>query len=289
SLVTVRAVLADVAGRTVAVPSRAIVQVLRVDPERIRRVKGGSVLTTDDYAWPLMHLGAVLGTPYAARPLAGKATVLLLAAAGRRAAVVVDRAHEERELLLHGIPASMTPLPLVAGIARVAMGRMAPVLVPDVLVQRVRVGGSGPLATAERAGDAAAPQRILVVDDSITTRTLEQSLLEAAGYEVIVAVDGADAWRVLQEKAVALVVADVDMPRVDGFALCRMIRESRRMQDLPLVLVTALETPEHRARGMEVGADAYLGKSGFDQDDLLDTIRQLLGPGTSTRAAGDAP
>jgi two-component system chemotaxis sensor kinase CheA len=120
---------------------------------------------------------------------------------------------------------------------------------------------------------------VLVVDDSITTRTLEQSILEAAGYQVLTAVDGADAWRALQEQGCDALVADIEMPRMDGFALCEAVRASPRFKTLPVVLVTALEAPEQRMRGMEVGADAYLGKSSFDQRHLLETLAQLVGDG----------
>ena len=138
-------------------------------------------------------------------------------------------------------------------------------------------GGGAGIRVAEPQPGAPTKRRILVVDDSITTRTLEQSILEAAGYDVLATVDGADGWRVLQEKGCDLVVADIEMPRMDGFALCEAIRSSSRFKRLPVVLVTALETAEHRTRGLEVGADAYIGKSSFDQQNLLDTIRQLLG------------
>jgi two-component system, chemotaxis family, sensor kinase CheA len=119
--------------------------------------------------------------------------------------------------------------------------------------------------------------RILVVEDSITTRTLEQSVLEAAGYEVTTAVDGAEGLRWLQEHDCDLVIADVEMPRMDGLALCRAVRASSQLKQLPFVLVTARESPEDRSRGLEAGADAYLGKSSFDQRDLLETVRQLIG------------
>ena len=94
---------------------------------------------------------------------------------------------------------------------------------------------------------------------------------------MLTAVDGADGGRLLQERGADLVVADIEMPRMDGFELCEAIRASKRLKQLPVVLVTALETPEHRARGLQAGADAYIGKSSFDQQNLLDTIRQLLG------------
>jgi two-component system chemotaxis sensor kinase CheA len=117
---------------------------------------------------------------------------------------------------------------------------------------------------------------LLVVDDSVTTRSLQRSILEGAGYEVIVAVDGSDAWRLLQDAGADLVVADVEMPRMDGFALCEAIRRSTRFRDLPVVLVTALQSDADRKHGLDAGADAYLPKAGFDQRVLLDAIAQLL-------------
>ena len=133
------------------------------------------------------------------------------------------------------------------------------------------------IAPARPEAVGPARRRILVVDDSITTRTLEQSILEAAGYDVLTAVDGDEGWRQLQEQGCDLIVADIEMPRMDGFQLCEAIRGSKRFSELPVILVTAMETPAHRARGLEVGADAYIGKSSFDQQHLLDTIQQLLG------------
>lgn len=136
--------------------------------------------------------------------------------------------------------------------------------------------GSG-LAVADQRPAGPVKKVVLVVDDSITTRTLEQSVLESAGYQVLTAVDGADGWKLLQERGCDIVVTDVEMPRMDGFALCEAIRSSKRLKSLPVVLVTALETPEHRSRGLQVGADAYLGKSSFDQKNLLEVIDQLVG------------
>ena len=105
-----------------------------------------------------------------------------------------------------------------------------------------------------------------------------QSVLDAAGYDVTVMVDGADAWAMLQERGTELdlVVSDIEMPRMDGFALTQAIRSSSHVADLPVILVTARSSDQDKARGMEVGANAYLVKSTFEQNALLDTIAQLL-------------
>ena len=118
--------------------------------------------------------------------------------------------------------------------------------------------------------------KVLVVDDSITTRSMLQSMLEAAGFEVRAGVDGADGWRLVEEWSPDLVVSDVEMPRMNGFAFTETIRRSARFRDLPVILATACSSDEDRARGLEAGANAYLVKSTFDQRSLLEAIAQLL-------------
>ena len=126
--------------------------------------------------------------------------------------------------------------------------------------------------------------RVLVVDDSITSRTLEQSVLTAGGYDVVTAVDGLEAWRTLERQEFAIVVSDVEMPHLDGIGLCMRIRETARTSQLPVILVTSLDEPAARARGLEAGADAYITKSSFDQDTLLETVRMLVGRGEGATA-----
>ncbi len=133
---------------------------------------------------------------------------------------------------------------------------------------RARLGAS--------AGKTAAPETVLVVDDSITARTLERKLLEAAGYRVRVAVDGMEAWNTLKTEKVNLVLSDVDMPRMDGLELTRRIREDRDLAHLPVVLVTSLESREDKERGVGVGANAYVVKSSLDGSSLLEIIRRLV-------------
>jgi two-component system chemotaxis sensor kinase CheA len=127
------------------------------------------------------------------------------------------------------------------------------------------------VATAARAR-----LRILVADDSLTTRALEQSVLEAAGYDVTTAVDGLDAWQKLQQEGADLLVSDIEMPNMDGLTLCRTVRASDRFANLPVVLVTSLDTPDAREMGLAAGADAYVGKGSAGQAGLLGTVRELL-------------
>jgi len=126
------------------------------------------------------------------------------------------------------------------------------------------------------AAAAERPPRLLVVDDSITTRTLERSILEHNGYEVRVAVHGKEAWDLVQSEAFDLVVTDIEMPLMDGFALAERIKQDPDLRSIPVIIVSSLAKDEHRRRGVEVGADAYIVKSQFETQILLDTVRQLL-------------
>ena len=186
--------------------------------------------------------------------------------------VGLDAVETEQELVVRPIARARATMPHVSGGALLGSGHLVLVLNPVSLVQQ---------ASAGRLAGSAAPvarkrMRVLVADDSMTTRALEQSVLEAAGYEVTTAVDGADAWRQLQAAEVDLVVTDIEMPNMDGLSLCRAIRGSQQFANLPVVLVTSLDNPGDRARGMSAGADAYVGKAVDGQAGLLVTVRELL-------------
>lgn len=277
TLITVRALMARVGGQVVAIPTANVERVARVSPADIRRAEGADVvLLRGNGAEPvrIVSLAGVLGPPLADRQVADVTDVVVMTAQSRRVAVTVDDFLREDEIVLrpHGLPGAKTPH--LSGVAILPGGRIALVINPQSVVTAA-LGGRG-AGLARAAADTAGPARILVADDSITTRTLEQSVLSGAGYLVTTAVDGAAAWASLQEQQYDLVVTDVEMPGMDGFALCRAIRASAQHKHLPVVLVTALEKEEDRMRGLEAGADAYLGKSSFDQRTLLEAVKQLL-------------
>jgi two-component system chemotaxis sensor kinase CheA len=167
---------------------------------------------------------------------------------------------------------------LVQGAVQLEHGVVAIVINPEALMRRYARNEIGLRATAPRAVEAKAAQRtILVVDDSVTTRTLEKSILETNGFRVILAVDGVDAINRLRGgSAVDLVVADVEMPRMDGFQLLSALKADAQLARLPVIMMTSRASPDDVRRGMELGADAYLVKQTFDQRELLATIGQLI-------------
>jgi two-component system, chemotaxis family, sensor kinase CheA len=276
----IRALLVRVGAVTFGIPTAHVERLRRIGADDVRTVEGRTLLTTPQGPIPVHVLAALLGPPLDANPVEDRAPAVILAVGHRRAALVVDEVIAEDELVVRPLRLDPGTLPYAAGAAVLPSGTVALVLNAAVL------SGARP-ATAGTAGTAIAPvfaqptaaprRRILVADDSITTRTLEQSMLEAAGYDVATAVDGLDAWERLERDGADLLVADIEMPRMDGFTLCRRIRATPRFAELPVVLVTGLGSDEDRARGMDAGADAYIVKSSFDQAALLDTVRQLVG------------
>ncbi|MEP6731065.1 MAG: response regulator [bacterium] len=278
SIATLRALLVVVGGVTVAIPSTFVNRVSNIFTQKLARVDGRDVMIDRGPPVPVMPLATLIGPPYKSGEWGERAQVVMLEAAGQRIAVTVDDMLDERELVMRPLEhVGAETAAATVGVALIGTGDLVLILnVPKLFAEAARTAGSLPSsASAKRVNAPRA--RILVVDDSITSRTLEQSVLSAAGYDVVTAIDGVEAWRAIERSEFSLVVSDVEMPHLDGIGLCERIRANPATAALPVILVTSLDEPEHRARGLEAGADAYVAKSSFDQDVLLDTVRQLIG------------
>ncbi|QRK13527.1 response regulator [Archangium violaceum] len=273
TLSTLRVLLVTAGGQTFAVAGESVERLLRLGPGDVRVVEGRQLWTAPQALVPLATLATVLGLPDSvprARPGA-----MVLGSGELRAVLVVDEVVAEQEVLIRGLGARIRRARHVTGMAVLPDGRLAPLLNAHSLV-RAAEGRTAPSGLFPTPVEKKARRRVLLADDSMTTRALEQSILEAAGYDVLACVDGQEAWDRLQAEGAEAIVSDVEMPRMDGFALTEAVRGSPRFNRLPVVLVTARSKPEDRARGLQVGASAYLVKSAFDQTQLLETLRQLL-------------
>jgi len=164
----------------------------------------------------------------------------------------------------------------VAGATILASGKVAPILNAGDLMQSAVKSGAVRRADAQSEEVLPRQKSILVAEDSITARTLLKNILETAGFRVKTAVDGVDALTSLKTDDFDLVLSDVDMPRMNGLDLTARIRADKKLSEIPVVLVSALESPEDRERGIEVGANAYIVKKNFDQGNLLDAVRRFV-------------
>ena len=279
-LATSHVLLVRAAQQTLAVPMMNVERMLRISTDKVKSIEGFPTIHADGHALPLISLRHVLQMGGGDQSLlaSSRIPVVLVSAAGKRVALRVEALLSVQQVVIKSLGKQLRRVRNVGGVTILGDGRLVPVLnVADIM--RSIHGKS--LSSAAIPFVTVEPKRrqVLVVDDSITTRTLEKHILENAGYEVTTLVDGQEAWELIygNEKSLpGLVVSDIDMPRMSGFDLTRAIKDDNRFNHIPVILVTSLDSAEDRLNGMEAGADAYIVKSTFDQKELLEAIERLM-------------
>ncbi|HEY9034494.1 MAG TPA: response regulator [Pseudomonadales bacterium] len=262
-------------------------RIVRLRLDRLVEINGQSIFYLDDEPVAVTSLASVLQQP-ALEPdnaLAVK-PMLILKAGNQRLALIVDDVPGEIPMMVKSLGPQYERVDLYAGCTILSEGSVLAVLNVRSLLQQV--GRFAALALVEKSQDPLLPAggatendvvTVLVVDDSITTRTLERNILEAENYRVLVATDGIEALELLHvENDVQLLVTDMEMPRMDGINLCREVRASR-FAKLPIIMVTSVGNAQEKAKAMQAGADAYIIKHDFHQDHFLATVRRFVGHG----------
>nr|WP_199313015.1 Hpt domain-containing protein [Microcoleus sp. FACHB-672] len=189
--------------------------------------------------------------------------------------LLVDALLDEQDVVLKPQSKLLKRVRNVAGATILGTGEVCMVLNPQDLIKSVR-RPSKAIKPVSAAVPAAGKQTILLVEDSIATRTQEKRILESAGYAVVTAVDGLDGYNKLKTRSFDAVVSDIQMPNLDGLGLTVKIRQHKEYKELPIILVTSLATDEDRRIGAQAGANAYITKSTFNQEVLLETLRRLV-------------
>lgn len=279
TLTAMHALLVRCSGRTFALPSAAVAGLVRIREDEVRDLPTGPALHFHDRLVPLRRLSDVLGLPASGAPTPGDRTpVVVVGGGGAEVALAVDELDAECEILIKELGKRLQGLELVSGATTLESGRIALILNTSALVRRIegRTMSSLVFNEVDEEENPAGQKRLLLADDSVTTRMMVMGILEQAGYHVSVVPDGMAAWERLQQGGFDLVVSDVEMPRMGGCNLTERIRASGDHRDLPVILVTGLEKEEHRLRGLAAGANAYVVKSEFDGATLLEAIAELI-------------
>ncbi len=235
-------------------------------------LQGRQTMQVRGSSLPVTDLAALLGA--AAPPLGGDSPGIVISSSGRRAVVTCDSLLGAEEVVIKPLGPLLAGVRGYLGASILGDGRIALLIEPATLTDGPRRARS----FAAPAPEPPAAPKILVVEDSFTVRELQRSILEAAGYPVVTARDGREALQSIDSDGqIALVVTDLEMPRLDGLELTRAIRASSTRSSLPVVIVTSHGSDDDRRRGIEAGADAYMVKRSFDQQDLLAIVEQLVG------------
>jgi len=276
SLSNARGVIVRASGRLYIVPLQYVVRGITLHRDDVAVLDGMEVVEFEGKTIALHRLEDILEMPASANSdHSSRATILLLSHAANTLAIDVGEILWEQDVVVKPLPAPISRVRTIAGATLLGTGELVPVLhIPD-LFDSAR-GTQRSEAAHSQAIENSRVSRLLVVDDSITSRVLLHDILVANGYHVQTAIDGIDALTHLREHDWDLLVSDVEMPRMNGFELTKTIRNDEKLRELPVILVTGLESQEDRERGFDVGANAYITKSGFDQSNLLETISRLL-------------
>jgi len=286
TLATFRGILVIVKDFMFIIPTMNVERVIKVEKEAIKTLENHETILFNNQVISLADLGQVLGLPEHKQSIKGimetgsagfnKILIVVLVSGESRIAFKVDEVEDEQQVLVKGLGKLLNRVRNISGATILGSSKIVPVLnIADLMKTAAKIKGTVREASAD---EPLVPTniKILVAEDSITSRTLLKNILETAGYQVTTAIDGADAFVKACNSDFDLVVSDVDMPKMNGFELTAKIRNDKKLCEIPVILVTALESRDDREHGIEVGADAYIIKSSFDQANLLEVIRKLV-------------
>ncbi|MBL1174852.1 hybrid sensor histidine kinase/response regulator [Pantanalinema sp. GBBB05] len=295
TLATAHVLIVSVQGESYAIPVEAVETACLVQADSIFTIEGREAILYNDQPVSVVHLAEILELPpeRAASTKSRNAPTTLACLilktsfkvgshsvqeqTNARLGVFVDALVDEQDVVLKPQSQLLKRVRNISGATILGTGRVCMVLNPIDLFKSVRRSKYG--QATKLSPQVATPPRklaVLLVEDSIATRTQEKRILESAGYEVVTAVDGLDGFNKLQTRAFDAIVSDVQMPNLSGLELAARIRQHREYNELPIILVTTLASDEDKRRGAEAGANAYITKSSFNQEVLLETLKRLV-------------
>jgi two-component system, chemotaxis family, sensor kinase CheA len=296
TLATARVLIVKDAGQSFAIPVEYIQTTHQVRPADIFTIEGHDTIVHDGQPVSVARLSKLIGLGNA--PLADSddtshrrnkrsqgaagqqdgptwTPCIVLSVGSVRLGLLVDELVDEHEIILKPLGVLLKRVRNVSSAAVLGSGEICVVLNPNDLLKSLWKR-SAPTLSPQPDQETERKLSLLLVEDSITTRTQEKRILEAGGYTVVTAVDGLDGWAKLAADVFDAVITDIQMPNMDGLALAAKIRQDKKYQEMPIILVTSLSSDEDKRKGIEVGANAYITKSSFDQQVLLDTVRRLV-------------
>jgi chemosensory pili system protein ChpA (sensor histidine kinase/response regulator) len=289
TLAVTQVVLATVGTRRYAIPAAMVEQVRRYKPVQLLPALAEGQITFapvgDVVLRPLAQLLGEEVVPH----LAKQTPVVLLRSGDDRLAVAVDEVSTNQEVVVKNVGAQVSRLAGILGATILGNGEIVLIINPVQLIARApepHPAFAAPEAPSDEARRAAerlaaaaaggqAPAVVMVVDDSLTVRRVTQRLLERNGFEVMLAKDGVDALRQLQDARPDIMLVDIEMPRMDGFDLTRNVRGNSATRDIPIIMITSRTAEKHRSLAYDIGVNEYLGKP-YQEDELLGHIRRFL-------------
>jgi len=266
---------------TFAIPIDAVVETIRIEPGQIKTVEAREAVAVRGRIMPLVRLNDILNLP--AKGIAEKRFffVIIIQTAEKRLALLVDELQGRRDIVGKALGNPLKNIKYISGAAILGDGKVVLIMDPHAIItsfeggialkrQDVSKAMSVPILKKRR-------KTILLAEDAVSTAMLEKNVLESAGFSVVIARDGQEAFDKAAQEKFDLVITDVLMPRMDGFELTANLKKEKSYKNVPIIIVTTREGDADKRRGLEAGADAYILKSEFTSDGFLNTIERLIG------------
>ncbi|HEY8797057.1 MAG TPA: response regulator [Candidatus Dormibacteraeota bacterium] len=286
TLTVVACLIVSIAGQSFALPLHRIIRML--DAQHIQVVSGRKLAVIDGVAVPVSNLGTLLGLP-----TVDEGPWVLLGTPASAHAFQIETVLQKRDVVVRGLTGRLRDLRAVNGASIEPNGSILLVLDVPTLIERSDSLAEHASRVVDKAAGPAHQLSVMVVDDALMVRELQRSILERGGYAVRTASDGAEALAMLADQPADLVVTDLEMPNVDGFALTSSIRAHPRLTNIPVLIVSSRASAEDHQRGLDAGADGYIVKTSFDEAGLLSAVSRLLGrefdPATQRHNGSAAP
>lgn len=273
TLTSLRALFVEVGRQVYALPVSSISETLQVARKDIIKIVDKNAIRLRNQLIPVLVLGDVLNVPGGSRSAGDQCFVVIAHAGGDRVGFLVDDILDEKDIIVKSLPDHFARVRHISSASISADNRVILILhVPDLIMATKDFSIREKPEAKEKV-----LQTILVVDDSLNTREVEKTILQAYGYQVDTAKDGLDALEKIGQKEYHLIVTDLEMPAMDGFTLTSKLKGDLTLQHIPVIIVTSRDSADDKRRGIEVGANAYIVKGSFDQTNLIDTVESLIG------------
>lgn len=280
TLAVLDALMISCAGEQYAIPVSSVQETIKIRSGDIATVAGKEVLSVRNATVPLFSLSRILGLEEHGTTTisGGKVAAVILKQRDQVIACTIDRNNGTSEIVVKGLGGQLKRVRHTFGATILGDGNPALILdVPDIFATAEGVSSGGLRKALQESQSFVSRGKVLVVDDSITTRTMEKSILVANGYEVVIAVSAEDALEKIGEMIFDLVISDVEMPGLNGFELTARLRAMDDYRNVPVIIVSSLAKDEHKRKAIEAGAQAYIVKGAFEQGTMLDTVEALIG------------
>lgn len=277
TLAVTRVLFVEVDEMVFGIPTSSVISSNKVESSEVKSIERREAIQVRDQTVPLVALSDVLRLPYNRKVDEDKISVIILNYAEEQMAFMVDRVICEQEIVIKTLGEHLQNVQNVAGAALQGNGDVVLIMHVPELFDSAKQSAFRRITDTRESQGVKRTKRILVVEDSLTTRELERNLLQSHGYDVEVAYDGMDGLQKAANSDFDLIMADIDMPRLNGFQMIQSLKANESLRSIPVVIVSALDREEDRRRGFELGAEAYVVKSAFDQTGLWDTIQRLIG------------